>query len=63
MRWQEIRKLRAHLNLTQQQMADRLGVPRNTYKQWELGRRWKRPSAAVVNLLEALRRAIREEKP
>jgi transcriptional regulator with XRE-family HTH domain len=32
-----LKRLRKHLNLTQQQLADRLGVDRNTVNRWEMG--------------------------
>lgn len=35
----EIKAARQSIGLTIQQMADRLGVDRDTYSQWERGRR------------------------
>lgn len=43
----EIKAARQSLGLTIQQMADRLGVDRDTYSQWERGRR-KLPAIGVT---------------
>lgn len=45
-----LKELRRRLGLTQQGMADRLGVHLRTYQQWEYGRR--KPRAAAVRLIE-----------
>jgi DNA-binding transcriptional regulator YiaG len=49
---QQIKALRTRLGLTQGQMAERLGVARPTYQQWEYGRR--KPRRPTLKLLEIL---------
>lgn len=44
-----IKELRSHLNLTQQEFADRLGIKRNTVATYEMGR--SVPSDAVIILI------------
>jgi len=36
---QELRKLRLKLDLTQQQMAEKLGIVRHTYNEYERGKK------------------------
>jgi transcriptional regulator with XRE-family HTH domain len=47
---ERLRALRQRLGLTQQNMADRLGVHLRSYQQWEYGRRGLR--APTRNLIE-----------
>lgn len=44
-----LKELRTHLNLTQQEFADKLGTSRNNIAGYEIGRR--SPSDAVVSLI------------
>jgi len=48
----EIRELRKKLKITQQQLADKLGVHRVTVAEWEAGR--KRPSNLARRQLNRL---------
>lgn len=50
----DLRLLRAGLRLTQQQLADRLGINRHTVKKWESGRH---PVSRMAEIL--LRRLTR----
>lgn len=43
---ERLKKLRKTLDLTQQELADKLGVKRNTVAQWEIGR--NEPSDAII---------------
>jgi DNA-binding transcriptional regulator YiaG len=47
-----VRSVRVKLGLTQQEMADRLGVHLRTLQQWEYARR--RPCASAQKLLDML---------
>ena len=49
---QQIRTIRAWFNLTQQELADKVGVSANTVARWEGGDR--NPSRPVVKLLQQL---------
>ena len=53
---QEIRELRASLNLTQKQIAEVLKIGDKTWTRWESGR--QRPSQSLNLLLRALQRGI-----
>jgi DNA-binding transcriptional regulator YiaG len=44
-----IRALRQHLDMTQQQMSDELGVRQQTVSDWELG--YHRPRGGMARLL------------
>jgi DNA-binding transcriptional regulator YiaG len=44
--------LREKLNLTQPEMADKMGIPLGTWNSWEYGKRT--PSANAINSLLAL---------
>ena len=44
-----LKKLRKHLNLTQQDFADKIGVKRNTITNYEVGLRF--PSNSVISLI------------
>jgi|CXWL01.1.fsa_nt_gi DNA-binding transcriptional regulator YiaG len=55
----ELKTLRAHLGLSQQQLAERIGVQRNTVNRWEMGDR--KISVMVSRLLRGLK-IINEEK-
>ena len=46
---ERIRELRKHLKLTQQEFADRLGIPRNNIAGYETGKR--SPSEAAIALI------------
>lgn len=46
---ERIKELRKALGMTQQEIADRLGIKRNTYCQYEIGR--NEPIDAVINLI------------
>lgn len=46
---ERIRKLRKHLDLTQREFADRIGVKQNTVAQYEIGR--NAPIDSVVSLI------------
>lgn len=50
----ELKRLRARLGLTQAQLAERLGVDRNTVTRWEMGLR--KISEPVSRLLATLRK-------
>ncbi len=54
MKAEDIKKLRAKLHLTQQAMADKLGVARSTVARWEAGD--KRPSQLAIRQLNRLKR-------
>ena len=59
--WQaEIRKLRDDLDITQEQLAAKLGVAFSTVSRWENGR--GNPSPLAIKLIEQLCRAQRREK-
>jgi len=49
-----LKKFRARLGLTQQALADRLGVDRHTVKRWEMGTR--HISQLTINLLITLKK-------
>jgi transcriptional regulator with XRE-family HTH domain len=44
----KVRAIRQRLNLTQHQLARRVGVTRNTVTRWELGLMRIRQSAAIL---------------
>lgn len=44
-----IRALRKHMDMTQQQMSDELGIRQQTVSDWELG--YHRPRGGMVRLL------------
>jgi len=46
---ESIRALRQHLDMTQQQMSDELGVRQQTVSDWELG--YHRPRGGMARLL------------
>jgi putative transcriptional regulator len=46
---ESIRALRQHLDMTQQQMSDELGVRQQTISDWELG--YHRPRGGMARLL------------
>lgn len=52
----QIRRLRAYLEMTQEQFAKKYDIPVRTLQQWESGRR--NPPDYVVNLLD---RAVKED--
>ena len=45
---EQIRALRAHLGLTQKEMADRLGTRQQTISEWETGKYTPRRSTGVL---------------
>jgi len=47
--WKRLKKMRLKRGLTQDAVADELGIPWRTYQEWELGRR--KPSAAGIRIL------------
>jgi transcriptional regulator with XRE-family HTH domain len=50
----EVRAIRRKMGLTQQELADRVGVARNTIARWEMGVMGVRESAArLLRLLAA----------
>ncbi len=60
-RWdrQHVRALRAHLGLTQQELADRLGTRQQTISEWEQG--MYRPRGASSTLLSIVAERARYE--
>ena len=60
-RWdrQHIRALRAHLGLTQQELADRLGTRQQTISEWEQG--MYQPRGASSTLLSMVAERARYE--
>lgn len=46
---ERMRKLRREIDLTQQEFADKLGIPRNNIASYETGKR--SPSGAVISLI------------
>ena len=54
---QSIRSLRRHLELTQSEMADRLGTRQQTISEWETGR--YQPRGATATLLTLVAREAR----
>jgi transcriptional regulator with XRE-family HTH domain len=57
MKGAELRKRREALGLTQQRLADRLGVARNTIARWE------RQERAIPTYLDLALKSIEREKP
>lgn len=55
-----IKSLRQRLGLTQPQLAELLGVDRNTVNRWEMGIR--QPRGPAVKLLEQLTREAEKRK-
>ena len=53
---QRVRRLRDKLGLTQQQLADRLGVTVGSVSRWELGK--SGPIRPYLEKIEALERAV-----
>ncbi len=56
----EVRAIRRKMGLTQQELADRVGVARNTVARWEMGAMGVRESAA--RLLKRLAAESKESK-
>ena len=56
----ELQALRAKLGLTQPELAEKVGVARNTINRWEMGIR--RIPEPVVRLLDYLTKEVREEQ-
>jgi len=62
---EELKTIRDQLGLTQGELAEKLGVARNTITRWEMGiRHIPEPVARLVRLLAAIPQTIRylEEK-
>ena len=57
---QEFKKVRIRLNLTQQVLAGRIGVARNTVNRWE--HELRRIPEPVVRLLHHIEKEVREDK-
>lgn len=47
---ENIRALRQHMDMTQQQMSDELGIRQQTVSDWELG--YHRPRGGIAHLLD-----------
>ncbi len=47
---QSIRALRHHMDMTQQQMSEELGIRQQTVSDWELG--YHRPRGGIAHLLD-----------
>jgi len=60
MRPQEIRKLRQSLQLTQQQLADKIGARQHTVARWETG--MNEPKGAYAMLLNQLREKMKRRR-
>jgi DNA-binding transcriptional regulator YiaG len=60
MRAKEVLAIRKALNLTQQQLADRIGAQRHTVARWELGKH--EPRGANLKALEELRERINKRR-
>lgn len=56
----EVKKIRDRLGLTQEQLAQKLGVTQTAVSYWEDGKR--KPRGPVVILLQSLRDAGKKEK-
>jgi transcriptional regulator with XRE-family HTH domain len=57
---EELKTLRDRLGLTQGELAEKLGVARNTITRWEMGiRHIPEPVARLVRLLTALPQTVR----
>ena len=57
----QIRALRKELNLTQQELADRVGAQRVSVARWEIGS--SRPTGAYLKLLLEVSEKAKEKKP
>jgi len=57
----QIRALRKELNLTQQELADRVGAQRVSVARWEIGS--SRPTGAYLKLLLEVSEKATEKKP
>lgn len=55
----EIKRLRAHLGLTQQQLADEMGTRQQTISEWETGMYRPRGASATLLTLVAERAGFR----
>ena len=55
----ELRAFREKYNLTQQEFADIIGVPRTTYQMWEYD--WRKASNSNIILLEKAMKKIETE--
>jgi DNA-binding transcriptional regulator YiaG len=56
----EILALRKALNMTQQQLADRIGAQRHTVARWELGE--NEPRGANLKVLTELQESIKKRR-
>lgn len=54
---EDVKALRKALRLTQQELADELGVAMNTVSRWELGQ--KRPSKLALRQIARLEKRVR----
>lgn len=56
----EIKTYRSQLNMTQRELADALGVARNTVNQWEMG--IKNPRADRLRQIQIMAGAFQNER-
>lgn len=56
---EEIKDLRKELGITQQELADRLGLTVDTIRSWESG--YRNPSGSAKKLLEIIRKTLLKE--
>ena len=56
----QIKALRKELNLTQQELADRIGAQRVSVARWEIGS--SRPTGAYLKLLLEVRKKAKAKK-
>jgi transcriptional regulator with XRE-family HTH domain len=57
---EELKALRARLGFTQEELAEKVGVARNTINRWEMGIR--HIPEPVVRLMDYLTKEVREEQ-
>lgn len=57
----QVRALRQHLGLTQQQMADELGIRQQTVSEWETGMYQPRGTSSTLLTMVAERASFRYE--
>ncbi len=57
----EVRALRRHLGLTQQEMADELGIRQQTVSEWETGMYQPRGTSSTLLTMVAERASFRYE--
>jgi len=60
MRAREVLALRKALNLTQQQLADKIGSQRHTVARWEIGQ--NEPRGANLKALKALQETVKKPR-